>query len=78
MNALKKSKGEPKGGRIDSFYTKKPTTVDQKAKLSGVKRDAPELEKKGDLYYKEHKIRFKFEPGFSAAVKRPAGIDEFL
>ena len=77
MNAAKKLRGGPKG-RLDAYFTMKPNVASQSTKVTGVKRDATECDKKGSLYYTKHKIKFKFEQGFSMAVKRPVSINEFF
>lgn len=77
LNAAKKSKGGPKG-RINAFFSKKPAAAGKDTKVVGAKRDALERDNVGSLYYTKHKIKFKFEQGFSMAVRRPVDINEFF
>lgn len=77
MNAAKKQRGTsgPKGGRMDSFFAKKmggPSTT----KVADAKKVHDEAV--GSIYSKKSKVLFKFQQGFSNAVRRPVSISEFL
>ena len=75
FNANKKQKIG--GSAIDSFFgRKKDSSSSQAAKIA--RKDASSVEAAGTLFTKHSTITFKFNKGFSNAVKRPVSISDFL